>query len=182
MILHDLIKSNHWMSVQLTLIRLYPDQEFIIDEYRNIFEKLQNSEPEIFDMKIVLHEYDCDSDDENENQTYVDVSGENDSKDEFGRTISHAIEFVEWKKWLGMGLAPETLKNFSELEIIAHCLYEMTFIGYDEEEIQDQFLSLSQTVEDFKNLTDEEKSQKTISLEDFLKKENDNCFPDNSNL
>lgn len=54
-----------------------------------------------------------------------------------------------------MGLAPETLENFSELEIIAHCLYEMTFCGYEQDEIQKQLASIDKTVEDFKKLTDE---------------------------
>jgi len=57
------------------------------------------------------------------------VSGQDGTKDEQGRTIGYAIEFTEWKQWLGMDIASVTLKRFLELEIITHCLYEMTFIG-----------------------------------------------------
>ncbi len=66
-----------------------------------------------------------------------------------------------------MYIAKDTLENFSELEIIAHCLYEMTFIGYDEEGIQDQRKSLENTVEKFQNLTEEEQKQQTISIEEL---------------
>jgi hypothetical protein len=167
--LYDLIKSNNWLSVELTLLQLYPDQVKMIYEYRKVFENLKNIEPKESKMRIVLTEHDCDPDDESEINTYVDVSGQDDKKDENGRIISYALEFTEWKKWLGMDISSETLKNFSELEIIAHCLYEMTFIGYDEEEIQEERKSLDKTIDEYKNLTEEEKKQRTISLEDLIR-------------
>ena len=77
---------------------------------------------------------------------------------------------MKWEKWLGMDVAPETLYNFNELEIIAHCLFEMTFCGYEQEEIQEQFDSINRTVEDYKKMTGEEKEEKTISLEELKKK------------
>ena len=55
-----------------------------------------------------------------------------------------------------MDLAPETTEKFSDLDIIAHCLYEMTFIGYNEEEISEQFETINERVEEYKNLTKEE--------------------------
>jgi hypothetical protein len=69
-----------------------------------------------------------------------------------------------------MDLAAETTKNFSDLEIITHCLYEMTFIDYYEESIQEQFKSLNDTAEEYRKLTDEEKKQKTISLDELKKR------------
>lgn len=66
-----------------------------------------------------------------------------------------------------MTISQATLENFSELEIIAHCLFEMTFIGFDKEEIQEELKSLNKTVEDYKNLTEEEKNQSTISLDEL---------------
>jgi hypothetical protein len=166
----DLIKSNNWLSVELTLLNLYPDQSGMIDDYKTVFESLLNLEPHDNAMKIVLNEYDCDLEDEGEIKTYVDVSGQEDEKDENGNKISYAIEFSEWNKWLGMGISQETLLNFSELEIIVHCLYEMTFIGFDEEEIQKERKSLDQTFEEIKNLTEEERKERTISLDELKKR------------
>ena len=60
--LKDIIKSYNWLSIELTLIRLYPDQETMVDDYRNFFEKLMFLVPEEYDMIIVLTEYDCDPD------------------------------------------------------------------------------------------------------------------------
>lgn len=59
-----------------------------------------------------------------------------------------------------MDIDPNTLKTFSKLEIISHCLYEMTFIGFEEEEIQAEMDRINDTVEEIKNMTDEEKKEK----------------------
>jgi hypothetical protein len=46
----------------------------------------------------------------------------------------------------------------------------MTFIDYDEEAIQEQFKSLNDKVEEYKKLTEEEKQQNTISLDELKKR------------
>ena len=168
--LNDLIKSNSWLSVEMTLLRLYPDQINMIDEYRNVYEKLKFMQPEEDEMNIVLAEYECDVDEESEIKTYVDVSGRKKDKEINSITDSFALEFVEWKKWLGMDLATETIENFNELEIISHCLYEMTFIDYEEEDIKEQFDMINKRVEEYKELTEEEKKLKTITLEELKKR------------
>ncbi|HRP33134.1 MAG TPA: hypothetical protein PKV73_14650 [Agriterribacter sp.] len=167
--LKELINSNHWLSVELTLLQIYPDQKDIIDEYKKVFEKLQLLDAEDYDMNIVLTEYDCDTDDESEVRTYVDVSGRKSVREENSITDGYAIEFVEWRYWLGMDLAHETIKNFTDLEIIVHCLYEMTFIDYDEAEIKEQFDTINDRVEEYKNLTEDEKKEQTTSLEELKK-------------
>lgn len=168
--LKELINSQHWLSVELTLLKLYPDQESNIAAYKDVFEKLQQSDAEEYDMEIVLNEYESDTDEDNEGGTYVDVSGRKLIREENTITTSYALEFTEWKKWLGMDSAPETTKNFTELEIIAHCLYEMTFVGYDEAEIKKQFDEINDRAEEYKGLTDEQKKKQTISLEELKRR------------
>ena len=92
--LYDLIKSNNWLSVELTLLRLYPDQKSMTDEYRNVFEKLKFLYPEESDMTIVLTECSCDTDDEGEIKSYVNVSDRKKVKDKNSLDESYAIEFV----------------------------------------------------------------------------------------
>lgn len=69
-----------------------------------------------------------------------------------------------------MGIAPETTRYFTDLEIIAHCLYEMTFVGYDETEIKEQLDAINDRAQEYKNLTEEEKKEQTISLEELKKR------------
>jgi hypothetical protein len=169
--LQHLIKSHNWLSIELTLLNLYPDQIEIISEYRNVFEKIQLLEPVENDMLIVITEYESDTLEKTEEQIYyVDVSGRKLINDPTSCSNSYAIEFESWEKWLGMELAPETLENFNELEIVSHCLFEMTFCGYEEEEIQEQFQALNKTVENYNNLSDEEKRMKTHTFEELKSK------------
>lgn len=170
--LSDLIKKNNWLSIELVLLHLYPDQIEIIDQYRIVFECLLKLEPEENEMRILITKH--DSDPGEETTSYFDVSGQNGTKDEGGYLISYALEFTDWKKWLGMDLAGETIHNFSEIEIIAHCLYEMTFMGYDEKEIQEEWSSINNEVQDFKSLSEDDKKGNTISFEELLKRINNN--------
>ncbi len=62
----------------------------------------------------------------------------------------------------------ESLKYFTELEILAHCLYEMNFGGLEEEEIQEQLDSINKTAEQYDTISEEEKCQNTAYLEELL--------------
>ncbi|QTY27058.1 hypothetical protein IGB25_00120 [Flavobacterium sp. CS20] len=68
-----------------------------------------------------------------------------------------------------MEIHPDNFTDFSELEIIAHCLHEMTFVGFEEEEIQEELQRIDKISEDYKNMTDEEKKANTTSLDELLK-------------
>jgi len=46
------------------------------------------------------------------------------------------LELTPWRQWLGMEISKESLQEFSEQEIIVHCLYEMTFEGFSEDAIE----------------------------------------------
>ena len=48
----------------------------------------------------------------------------------------------------------------------------MTFIGFEEEEIREQFRLLKDEMEEFDKMTDEEKKENTITLEELEKKLN----------
>jgi hypothetical protein len=164
--LHKLIKTNNWLSVQLTLLELYPDQKKQIESYQNVYEKLLQTDTVESDIEIVLTWYD---DEDNDEGGYVGVSGKRKIPEENNITKSLAIEFTTWNEWLGMEIEENTLHHFPELEIISHCMYEMTFIGFDEEEIKEQMDSLKKTMEEYKNMTDEEKKANATSLDDLLK-------------
>lgn len=86
--------------------------------------------------------------DEYEQKYFTHVSGKNgtlnkdgDPKhfkdDEMGnQEVSYAIEFTDWGEWLEMEIARESLAKYSELDIIGHCLWEMTFYGFTRENIK----------------------------------------------
>lgn len=156
---YELIKTNNWLSVSMTLTNLYPDQLKSIEMYESVFESIQRMTITESDIQIVLQQ--C-NDEENNEESYVDVSGSKKNSN-FESTENLAIEFVPWTEWLGMAVGQETMIEFSELEIVSHCLYEMTFVGFDEEEIQKQFSSINKTVDDCKNMTEDEKQKRSKS-------------------
>ena len=106
--------------------------------------------------------------DDFDNHEYVDVSGYERSYTQFPNEQNHslALEFTSWDKWLGMDVDEKTSKDFTELEIISHCLYEMTFISFDQEIIQEEIDKLEKLSEEIKNMTEEEKKVKLKSWDE----------------
>lgn len=164
---HELIKSNEWLSIELTFLKLYPDQMASIENYRLVYEALKFLQPVYSDFKIVLYQY-CDEDG---NPSVVDVSGLNPKPEDI--TNGLALEFSSWDKWLGMDINSLTLKEFTEQEIICHCLNEMTYAGFDEGEIQSEFSELKSIVDEYNAMTTEEKAKQTISHEALEKRISD---------
>lgn len=163
---YEILKSNTWLSVELTFLRLYPEQKWHIEKYEIMYEALKFLQPIKMDVDITLYQY---FDDDGQ-PSVVDVSGINLNPKPTDITNGLAIEFTSWDKWLGMGIAQLTLKEFSELEIICHCLNEMTYAGFEEKEIQLEFSRLKSIVDEYKAMTPEEKVKHTISHNELKKR------------
>jgi len=69
-----------------------------------------------------------------------------------------------------MTIKDETLLKFTALEIISHCLYEMTFFGFTERKIQKFRDELEKSSNEFKNMTPEEAEKNRIRSEKFINK------------
>ena len=164
---NSLIKTSNWLSVKATLLAIYPEQIESIIAYENVYNKLKLMELEEVAIDIILTQH---HDDETFDPSCVEVSGINLNPNKDDISIGLAIEFTAWKKWLGMGIDKQTLKEFTELEIIAHCLYEMTFAGYDENEIQADFKNIKGIKDDYLRMTNDEKQTNTISLNELKKR------------
>lgn len=159
MTLSELIKSHAWLSVQLTLQKLFPDQEEFLADYEKMFNELQvmqfKASNITIDIELIHDTYD--------DTHYVDVSGyytnPEDRTDEFSNSL--AIEFTPWNQWLAMPIDGKSRMNFGELEIIAHCLNEMSYSGFEQEEIQEELSRIKGIKEEYDGLSPEEKKSKT---------------------
>jgi len=164
----ELVKSNAWLSVKMVLIKLFRDQEEFMDDYQNVFNKLQVMPPIPSSITIEIESLH----DTYDNSQYVDVAGyytdPANRNDEY--TNSLAIEYTPWDEWLGMPIDENSLKIFSELEIISYCLNEMTYAGFEQEEIQSEMDKIKAIKEDYDNLSTEEKKKQTIPLEELKPK------------
>jgi len=172
MILKDLFDEVEFDLVFDELVNLYYQEENrkiikkLYKDYSSTFYKLQNMQPkfdgENFCIKVdKTFEWDVD---ENENIIYTEdfyynVHGINtDTKQ------SYAIEFSLWDEWLGWDVDREQVKELGKEVYAAHILWEMTYIGFDENNIQETISGLKEMVNDIK------KDYKDLDL-DQLEKE-----------
>lgn len=148
-----------------TMLDLYPDQEHNIDGYHNVFAQLHLIKPvrneDNLVINITLAKDDFFDDGEVEDYYHVGAYVKHDPEQ------TYAIELTPWAEWLGYEVDEEALQLHGEFGFIAHCLWEMTFCGFTEQEIGLQRQELKQIVEDI-----DSGKAKTISW-DELKKELD---------
>lgn len=131
MTLKQLVSRVNWPDVAATLKRVYGYDDTDAESTQVAFAQLRSIEPEPNSMVIHVEQLDCTDED----GTGVTVYGTNGTVDTLW-----ALEGVEWRKWLGMEVeAPHT----SEAETAAHCLYEMTWLGYNEDDREQGIAFLS---------------------------------------
>ncbi|TQD38826.1 DUF6557 family protein [Haloflavibacter putidus] len=169
MTLNQLIQTNAWASVAEILVELYPAEKENLDGYALVYEKLKFLNPEECDMYIELKNVTDDFDGE----PYVDISGKYKNPKTEEEKFSMAIEFTPWSQWLGMDICPESIEEFSELEIIAHCLYEMTFAGFEEKDIQEELNNIKETAEEAEHQNSIEEEDISAYIDNLLNVEDE---------
>ena len=166
--LSRLIKNTSWLSIKFVLLKLYPDESKNIQAYEDVFKKLLFLAPKHCEMELIIkHQTDAF-----DGEKYTEVCGK---KSDGGDEEQYALDFTPWAEWLDMEISKETMIAFTELEIISHCLFEMTFIGFEEEDIQTEFKKLNTRIKELDNMTLEERQKNLIPWED-VKKELENKF------
>lgn len=152
----DIVRACSFKSVKESLLRLYPGQKKNINGYKDVFETLRlmrpgyNKEGMIIDIRKVGRG----------KNAYFDVSGiclEEDIQQ------SYALEYTPWSKWLGYEVSQNILKKMPKDEIVAHCLWEMTFAGFTQSKIRREINALKKQVRDIK-----EGKVNTIPLEEVV--------------
>jgi len=58
--------------------------------------------------------------------------------------FSLGLQFMAWNKWLASEINQDALDNYSELDTAVHCLWEMTFNGFDEITIQNTLKEITE--------------------------------------
>lgn len=121
--LKELMKSVFWSKVREALLVCYEDAERSMDGHAFVFERLRVMEPENSKMVICIdRERDGDSD-------YFHVYGIRPGHDD-----SWSLMVCPFSEWLGFDVDEQVMVTMSEPEIVAHCLWEMTWIGFTDEQ------------------------------------------------
>jgi len=114
------------------LFEFYPEQKESLDGYVDVLEKLRNLTHKESDFKIVIYQVVDFSDEER----YWSVSGQKDNDPQYW-----AIEYTPWEEWLSSEV--EFDKRLSLVSVIALCLWEMTWSGFDQEKIKNDIEELN---------------------------------------
>lgn len=134
---HLVKKFKDYETVADRLVELYPDMKSSREGYIDVMKNLQTLKSKRSKMKIEVAEVE----DWFDKSKYIHVSGIM-----AGEEMGYAIEYTRWEEWLDMEILKESLKQFSELDIYCHCLWEMTWSGFSQEPIQEKIESLMKTV------------------------------------
>lgn len=179
--LKELILTSSWNEVKSSLLRTYQHSERSIGKFQNVFDTLMSLQPRVTTMRLCVEEVFRESID---GEPCIEVFGKDGTlnKDlpdfrhfsetastEFANSeTSFALDLVPWEEWLGMELDPSTLQAHSGSDIIAHCLWEMTFFGFDQATIQKHKEEIDLQVMELDNMSEEEKKRKLIPWEKVL--------------
>ena len=177
--LRDLLTRTDWNEVKLSLLRYYPDAGQNIEGHRHVFGELLSLTPRQTNMRLCHEEVFREGIDEKQ---HIEVSGKDGTLNRdlpdfrhFSQTMgtelansetSYALELVPWEEWLDMEIDPATLEAYAGEDIIAHCLWEMTFFGFDQDAVKEQGEELRRRADGLKNRTDEEGKQKLVPSEE----------------
>lgn len=128
--LSELISRYTWQEIEPVYLGLYPKEKRKRKKSREAFEYIQSLKPLGYEMRIHLE---CRDDEEG---GYHDVSGRDGSLRENGQEECFGLFLMDWDEWLGMEIEAETLEKYSELDILCHCFWEMTWCGYSMEKVK----------------------------------------------
>lgn len=180
----ELISDTDWESVANSLKSNYDVSDDSLESHRDVYFTILNTESyEETDMRICVEFVEPDGDFIEEG--YWNVFGRNgtlrkDTEDaklfpNFGEEwlnseVTYALEFKHWSEWLNMEIEESTANNIQlmKADIVAHCLWEMTFISYDEDEIQETLEGLKNQVKEIENMTDEERGKSFKSVDEMM--------------
>ena len=146
--LFELINSTEWDDVRQVLLSSGLSGEEQIEGYMWMFHHLREEKTPSADESSTLISLTTHPDEEGNPYIHVDgiKPGEEDD-------IGYALEYQPWEEWLGMGFEPGVLDQYSPQEIVANCLWEMSWVSFDEAKIKAQFdLIMSETTDAMENL------------------------------
>ncbi len=146
--LKEIIKSTNWTDVSKVFLHKYPDQHESIEDYKKVYKKLKTKTPVISNMELTIgNGYPILEEDE----PFQEVYGVDGTKRDDGELERFSLSFTLWSKWLGSRISESTLSCYTKEEIVAHCIFDMTFHGFSEPEIKQAKQKLDMKVKDLEN-------------------------------
>lgn len=122
----ELFRAVSWKDVAPYLIKNYEVREQSLAKYKKVFEKIRGCEPAPNNDGTVV----CVRLIEDEGESWYDVYGR-----EPGRSESLGLEFCTFAEWAGFDVDEESMQTMLFSELVAHMLWEMTWMGFNDNDI-----------------------------------------------
>lgn len=181
--LAEVIEKASWAETKACLLWNYSDVEKSMAGYERVFRKLRKLQPTSTSMRIFIRKTFREGLDD---EPFTEVVGKdgtlnkesedfrylNKSEDsEYANSeVEYTLEFHPWEEWLGMEIDSATHQKYAYPEILANCLWEMTFMGCDQDTIREEKQELERRADELKNMTEEERKENLIPLQEMMKR------------
>lgn len=181
--LAEVIEKASWAETKACLLWNYSDVEKSMAGSEKVFHELRKLQPTSTSMRIFIRKTFREGLDE---EAFTEVVGKNgtlnkesedfkyfnksEDSDYANSEVEYALDFHPWEEWLGMEIDTGTHQKYTYPEILAHCLWEMTFMGFDQDAIREEKQGLERRVDELKNVTAKERNEKLIPLEEMKKR------------
>ena len=125
--LYDLIRMVRFEDVYERLIYYFPSQENSREGYESAFAELLTKKQLKHNLNDLFISVEIDNEDGHD---YLYIHGINKKTN-----ITYGIEFCPWSEWVTLFIDQNTIDSLSKEDIVAGCLYEMTFFGFSEKKV-----------------------------------------------
>lgn len=132
----DIDYNNYKRKFRLKSFSCYMKK--ILNKYKKLYLYLK-SVKEIKNSNFIIKIDHIIDDDEFECSDYYNVYGYY-----FGE--HYALEYNEFESWLGMKISNELLDKYSYEFIVVHCLWEMTFCGFSNDDIHNRIKEIEERI------------------------------------
>ncbi len=180
--LSELIAAVGWADVKASLLWNHPGAKNAIEGYRRAFSFLRKLDAVASNMRLVVRKTFREGLDEapfievsgrdgtlNRDQADFKYLGQSADPEYANAETDYSLALEPWERWLGMDIDPATRATYAEPQIVAHCLWEMTFHGFEPSQIQTERDELRRRIDELETMTEEEKKERLISWEQVLK-------------
>lgn len=147
----NLVDSSSFNDIWKAFIEIYPHYSQHDLEYANVYNSLLGLSPSENDGSMTIN---IELIEEDSNHIEYHVYGTNNSTEWSGRW---GLADSSWERWLGYYISENALREFKSCVIVALCLWEMTWNGFNQHQIKEKISRLEQKIEDFHKWNDYER-------------------------
>lgn len=146
MTLKEMLKTTTIESVLNELLISYP--ECIADKhhYKNVLEFIEHTPATNFEDFMIMVSLIDPSEDEGfeediDEEAYLSIAGYSEKED-----LHFALGFTRWEEWANAKMIIQEDLEIKKEELLAMCLYEMTFYGFNQDEIASELEDLEKGI------------------------------------